>query len=226
MTDDVEDPLSELTLPLPESVGEPKRGEGRRGDEMPAVGAVAMNTRVSIGTRPVRGGEASARRICTMRIQCTHRGRAGTAAGTTALKTGRATALKSGMAMFRGRKQSRAGLVLRAGVDGDDAAPSLDDIDARLELIKKAGSSSRRKKTTAVGTEERSEPLTVLDYADEKVFFDGPPSRGDLAVNILLGATLLWLPLTFASIGRAVWLRYRITDKRVSIISTSPLEST
>ena len=193
---------------------------------MPAVGAVSMNTRVSIGTRPVRGGEASARRICTMRIQCTHRGRAGTATGATALKTGRATELKSGKAMFRGRKQSRAGLVLRAGVDGDDAAPSLDDIDARLELIKKAGSSSRRKKTTSAGTEERSEPLTVLDYADEKVFFDGPPSRGDLAVNILLGATLLWLPLTFASIGRAVWLRYRITDKRVSIISTSPLEST
>ena len=102
----------------------------------------------------------------------------------------------------------------------------LDDIDARLELIKKAGSSTRRKKTTDGGEERPSEPLTVLDYADEKVYFDGPPSRGDLAVNVLLGATLLWLPLTFASVGRAVWLRYRITDKRVSIISTSPLEST
>ena len=105
---------------------------------------------------------------------------------------------------------------------------NLDDIDRRLEAIKKAGASKRRK-VSSLDEEEKdkkSEPVTILDYADEKVFFDGAPSRGDLAVNILLGATLLWLPLTFASIGRAAWLRYRITDKRISVISTSPLEST
>ena len=100
----------------------------------------------------------------------------------------------------------------------------LDDIDKRLALIKKAGS-SKLKKNVEQKSEENSEPLTVLDFADEKVFYDGPPSRGDLASNIVLGATLLWLPLTFAAIGRAVWLRYRITDKRISVISTSPLDS-
>ena len=39
------------------------------------------------------------------------------------------------------------------------------------------------------------------------VRFEGPPHRGDLASNILLGATLLWLPLTAAAIGRAAFVK-------------------
>jgi len=124
------------------------------------------------------------------------------------------------------------------------------------------------------------------------VFQDGPPARGDLATNLLLGATLLWLvrrlapaasqgaasqaffalplslarrssvaalfrvpltspclapaglrraprarrfcalsripltspfqPLSLAAVGRALWVNYKITDKRVSVTSTSP----
>ena len=105
----------------------------------------------------------------------------------------------------------------------DDADAALE---ARLARIRSAGASRKRKEATASSTSVSTEPETVLDFRDEKVFFEGPPSRGDLAVNIALGATLLWLPLTFAAIGRAAWLRYRITDKRISIISTSPVDST
>jgi hypothetical protein len=36
-------------------------------------------------------------------------------------------------------------------------------------------------------------PAAVVDWGTETVFFEGPPSRGDLAVNVLLGVTLLWL---------------------------------
>lgn len=36
------------------------------------------------------------------------------------------------------------------------------------------------------------------DWGEEKVFFEGPPSRGDLATNLLLGATLLWLVSVWA----------------------------
>jgi hypothetical protein len=38
-----------------------------------------------------------------------------------------------------------------------------------------------------------SAPLDEASWAGETVFFEGPPSRGDLAVNVLLGVTLLWL---------------------------------
>ena len=43
------------------------------------------------------------------------------------------------------------------------------------------------------------------DYGPEEVYFEGPPHRGDLVANIALGATLLWLPLTFAAIGRGAF---------------------
>lgn len=93
----------------------------------------------------------------------------------------------------------------------------------------------------------------AVDWGTEVVFYEGPPSRGDLAVNVLLGFTLLWLararpralahalrqplpfsralsshaptlqPLSLAAVGRAIWVNYKITDKRVSVASTSPL---
>jgi hypothetical protein len=51
----------------------------------------------------------------------------------------------------------------------------------------------------------------------EEVFYEGPPHRGDLIINILLGFTIICLPLTVGAIVRALWLRYRITDRRISV---------
>ncbi|HEY9645162.1 MAG TPA: PH domain-containing protein [Chroococcidiopsis sp.] len=51
----------------------------------------------------------------------------------------------------------------------------------------------------------------------EDVYFEGGPHIGDLIINILLGFTVICLPLTVGSIVRALWLRYRITSRRVSI---------
>ncbi|XP_047084709.1 uncharacterized protein LOC124695957 [Lolium rigidum] len=53
----------------------------------------------------------------------------------------------------------------------------------------------------------------------ETVFFDGGAHYGDLAANLVLGLTLLWLPLTLASVTRALFLRYRFTSRRVTVIS-------
>ncbi|KAK6802829.1 hypothetical protein RDI58_000613 [Solanum bulbocastanum] len=53
----------------------------------------------------------------------------------------------------------------------------------------------------------------------ESIFFDGGAHYGDLAANLLLGFTLLWLPLTLASVFRAFYLRYRFTNLRVTVIS-------
>ncbi|MDJ0772408.1 MAG: PH domain-containing protein [Mastigocoleus sp. MO_167.B18] len=52
----------------------------------------------------------------------------------------------------------------------------------------------------------------------EEVYFEGGPHIGDLILNILVGFTLIGLPLAVGAIVRALWLRYRITDRRVSVI--------
>ncbi|MDY7014625.1 MAG: PH domain-containing protein [Cyanobacteriota bacterium] len=51
----------------------------------------------------------------------------------------------------------------------------------------------------------------------ETTFYEGGPHVGDLIINLLLGLTVICLPLTVGAIVRALWLRYKITDRRVSI---------
>lgn len=51
----------------------------------------------------------------------------------------------------------------------------------------------------------------------EDVVYEGGPHIGDLIFNILLGFTVICIPLTVGAIVRAIWLRYRITNRRISI---------
>jgi hypothetical protein len=52
----------------------------------------------------------------------------------------------------------------------------------------------------------------------EEVFFEGGPHIGDLIINLLLGLTVICLPLTVGAVVRALWLRYRITNRRISVM--------
>ena len=52
---------------------------------------------------------------------------------------------------------------------------------------------------------------------NEKSFYEGGPAKSDLMINLFAALTLLGLPFTFAAIVRALWLRYKITDKRITI---------
>ncbi|HEY9903765.1 MAG TPA: PH domain-containing protein [Candidatus Sericytochromatia bacterium] len=51
----------------------------------------------------------------------------------------------------------------------------------------------------------------------EEAFYEGGPHKGDLIINILIGLTVIGLPLTVGAIARSLWLRYRITDRRISV---------
>ena len=51
----------------------------------------------------------------------------------------------------------------------------------------------------------------------EDVHYEGGPAKGDLILNVLLGFTLIGLPFTVGAIVRAVWLRFRITSRRISV---------
>ncbi|CAL9064537.1 uncharacterized protein LOC135673465 [Musa acuminata AAA Group] len=62
-------------------------------------------------------------------------------------------------------------------------------------------------------------PPSSAAAEEERIFFDGGAHYGDLLANLLLGFTLLWLPLTLAAVSRAFFLRYRFTTRRVTVIS-------
>ncbi len=51
----------------------------------------------------------------------------------------------------------------------------------------------------------------------EDVYYEGGPHIGDLIFHLLIGFTVICLPLTVGAIVRALWLRYRITNRRISI---------
>lgn len=51
----------------------------------------------------------------------------------------------------------------------------------------------------------------------EEVYYEGGPHIGDLIINVLLAFTVVCIPLTVGAIVRALWLRYRITDRRISV---------
>ena len=67
--------------------------------------------------------------------------------------------------------------------------------------------------------------MAKYDFSGEKIHWEGPPHRGDIAVNVALGTTLLWLPLTIASVTRGAFVNFIFSDKRLSVITTAPWKS-
>lgn len=51
----------------------------------------------------------------------------------------------------------------------------------------------------------------------EDIYYEGGPHVGDLIIGVLLAATVICIPLTVGSIVRALWLRYRITNRRITV---------
>ncbi|OUS42768.1 hypothetical protein BE221DRAFT_62779 [Ostreococcus tauri] len=70
-------------------------------------------------------------------------------------------------------------------------------------------------------TDNIDEP--AIDWGVESVVYEGPPARGEVVANVAMSWTLVWIPLAIQAVGRALWLTYKITDKRVTVISVSPL---
>ncbi|KKI98115.1 PH domain-containing protein [Prochlorothrix hollandica] len=51
----------------------------------------------------------------------------------------------------------------------------------------------------------------------EEVYYEGGPHIGDVILNVLLSVFIVTIPLAVGAVVRAVWLRFRITDRRVSV---------
>lgn len=121
---------------------------------------------------------------------------------------------ESRLGVLRGKRSKRAASDPADKTAGDDApAP------------KAAPKGQRRKGVadfTVVGSVE--EPAGK-NWGVEEIVYEGPPARGEIVANLAMSWTLVWLPLTISAIGRGLWASYKITDKRVCVMSTSPLRT-
>ena len=77
--------------------------------------------------------------------------------------------------------------------------------------------------SASAASKSKAIALPEEDLPGEVEYFSGSPSTLDLVANLLLIGTILWIPLALAAIGKYAWLRYRITNKRVTIISNAPI---
>lgn len=51
----------------------------------------------------------------------------------------------------------------------------------------------------------------------EEIYYSGAPHWGDLVFNLILSVFVITLPITIGAIVRALWVRYLITDRRISV---------
>ncbi len=56
-----------------------------------------------------------------------------------------------------------------------------------------------------------------MSSSTEEIFYEGGPAKGDLMINLLAGITLIGLPFTFGALVRALWVRFKITTRRISV---------
>ncbi len=52
----------------------------------------------------------------------------------------------------------------------------------------------------------------------EEIFYEGGPHIGDLIIGLLAGLFIITIPIAVAAIVRALWLRYSITSRRITVI--------
>jgi len=70
------------------------------------------------------------------------------------------------------------------------------------------------------GASQPSAPLLGLSgkgQIQESVIYEGGPAKGDLIFGLVLAITLVGIPIALGAIVRAVWLRYRITTRRIEV---------
>jgi Bacterial PH domain len=52
----------------------------------------------------------------------------------------------------------------------------------------------------------------------EETYYEGGPHIGDLLFHIFLSIFIVFIPLAVGAVVRAIWLRYKITDRRISVV--------
>ncbi|GBF94882.1 ribonuclease P [Raphidocelis subcapitata] len=119
--------------------------------------------------------------------------------------TGVANVARPGRCSGRGRSAARR------AVENEQQQPADADADADAPAPAPAPAPAGRKAAEAE------------DFSGEVTFFEGPGGAdAELVLSLLLSATVVYLPLTMASIGRRLWINIKVTDKRIVVTNTSP----
>ena len=122
---------------------------------------------------------------------------------------------ESRLGALRGKRSKRAASDPADKTDKTSDAPA----------PKAAPKGQRRKGVADFTTVGSIEEPAGVNWGKEEIVYEGPPARGEIIANVAMSWTLVWLPLTISAIGRGLWASYKITDKRVSVMSTSPLRT-
>lgn len=51
----------------------------------------------------------------------------------------------------------------------------------------------------------------------EDVYYEGGPHVGDLIFGLILSVFIITIPITIGTVVRALWVRYRITNRRITV---------
>jgi hypothetical protein len=110
-----------------------------------------------------------------------------------------------------------------SSVDSRRRRATVDKADARAN----ANAATRRPHVRAADANTDGPTTTTTSAATyddpETVFLETNGAPASLAFQILMGATIVYLPLTIAALGRAAWIKIQFTNKRIAIVNTSPL---
>ncbi|MFM7602105.1 MAG: PH domain-containing protein [Pseudanabaena sp.] len=52
---------------------------------------------------------------------------------------------------------------------------------------------------------------------NEEVYYEGAPHIGDLIISLIMSIFVITIPFGIAAIARALWVRYRITNRRITV---------
>ena len=56
-----------------------------------------------------------------------------------------------------------------------------------------------------------------MNLKSEESFYEGGPAKADLIINLIAGLFIVGLPFTFGALVRYLWIRFKITSKRISV---------
>ena len=88
---------------------------------------------------------------------------------------------------------------------------------AESSNVPPSGPAAAAPASTVTGNPVAGLGLPGKGQIQEAVIYAGGPAKGDLIFGLALAITLVGIPLAVGAIVRALWLRYRITTRRIEV---------
>jgi hypothetical protein len=60
--------------------------------------------------------------------------------------------------------------------------------------------------------------LLLLLLLSQELFYEGSGSNAELILSLILAATLVYIPITIAIVGKRLWIKYRSAAQAASVL--------